>query len=310
MNVDEEYYEPLTHTVSPEDDGLVLKTVLRKRMSLSRRLLSRLKKTGQGITVNGERRYVNSRVFAGDVIEIRMRKEQSEDILPQPIPFETIYEDEHLLIVNKPAGIVVHPTKGHYTGTLANGVVHYWRERGEHCRFRPIHRLDQETSGVLAIAKNPYVHQHISAQMTANQVTKEYIALVHGMMEERCGTIRANIARDPEHPHLRIVTDSGYPAVTHYSVEEQYPGAAKVRLRLETGRTHQIRVHMSYLGHPLIGDKLYGGNSGGLAMDRHALHASKLAFTHPVTRKWMEFAAKLPDDFIQWIETLRSGQTP
>lgn len=303
-----DYYEPLRYTVPPEEDGWLLRTILRQRMALSRKLLSRLKLTEQGITVNGERRYTNTRVRAGDTVEVRMQQERSDDILPEPIPFDMIYEDEHLLIVNKAAGIVVHPTSGHYTGTLANGVVHYWRSRGENFRFRPVHRLDQETSGVLAIAKNPYVHQHISAQMKANRTKKEYVALVHGVMTEQRGTIRAPIDRDPDSPHIRIVTEKGYPAVTHYEVEERYARATRLRLWLETGRTHQIRVHLQHIGHPLIGDKLYlpppGQAEPPALIGRHALHAARLGFTHPISRRWVEFAAELPDDMAGLIRAL------
>ncbi|QAV21654.1 RluA family pseudouridine synthase [Paenibacillus chitinolyticus] len=252
------YYSPLTYVVPPDEEGFYLKTILQNRMGLSRKLLSRLKLTEQGITVNGKREYISIKVNGGDVIEIRMQEEESEDILPQDLPLEILYEDEHLLIVNKESGMIVHPTHGHYLNTVANAAVHHWKERGENVRFRPVHRLDQETSGVLAIAKNPYVHQQISEQMIAHSITKEYLAIVHGTVAEDRGTIDAPIDRDPEQPHVRIVTPSGYRAVTHYETVRRYDGITLVRLMLETGRTHQIRVHMKHLGHPLLGDKMYG----------------------------------------------------
>jgi 23S rRNA pseudouridine1911/1915/1917 synthase len=255
------YYKPLIYIVPPEDDGILLKTVLRGRMHLSRKLLSRVKLTEQGITVNGERRYTNVSVRAGDRVEVRMQEEESEDILPEKMPLDILFEDEHLLILNKPAGTIVHPTHGHYTGTLANGVVHYWREKGENVRFRPVHRLDRETSGVLAVAKTPYVHQHISDQMAKGRVAKEYIALVYGRMITDAGTVDAPIDRHPAEPHFRIVTPDGQTAVTHYRVEAAYRLGSVVRIRLETGRTHQIRVHMRHLGHPVIGDGMYGPDS-------------------------------------------------
>lgn len=255
------YYEPLTYVVAPEEDGMPLKSILRDRMKLSRKLLSRLKLTPEGITVNGERRYTSVRVQAGDVVEIRMEQEQSEDILPQPLPIDILFEDEQLLIVNKEAGMIVHPTHGHYTHTLANAVVHHWSVKGEKVRFRPVHRLDRETSGVLAIAKTAFAHQQISAQMQAGGVEKSYLALVHGAVSQDFGTIDAPIDRDPESPHVRIVLPGGYRAVTHYETAERYGNAASlVRLRLETGRTHQIRVHMTHIGHPLLGDALYGAD--------------------------------------------------
>ncbi|MEK5494659.1 RluA family pseudouridine synthase [Paenibacillus sp. FSL R7-0297] len=252
------YYPPITYIVPPDEDGWLLKTILQKRMDVSRKLLSRLKMTDLGITLNGERVYISVKVSSGDRVEIRMEEETSEDILPQPIPFEILYEDGHLLVVNKAAGIIVHPTHGHYTETLANGVVHYWAEKGERVRFRPVHRLDQETSGVLVIAKNPYSHQHISEQMIAGTVDKRYAAFVHGVPAVPSGDIDGPIDRDPLEPHRRIVTPDGYPSLTRYEVKEVYPRAAsRVELKLESGRTHQIRVHMSSIGCPLIGDGMY-----------------------------------------------------
>lgn len=309
------YYEPLVYIVPQEEEGFYLKTILQNRMMLSRKLLSRLKLTEQGITVNGQRQYISVRVQAGDVIEVRMLQEESDDILPQELPLTILYEDEQLLVVNKAAGMIVHPTHGHYVNTLANGVVHYWQQQGKSYRFRPIHRLDQETSGALAIAKNPFIHQQVSEQMQEHRVKKEYIALVHGVMADEEGTVNEPIDRDPEEPHIRIVTESGYRAVTHYKVERRFREATMVRLWLETGRTHQIRVHMKHLGHPLLGDKLYKLNldgesadaSSAFGLERHALHACLLAFMHPGTKEWMQFEAPLPDDLKRCIELLDSS---
>jgi 23S rRNA pseudouridine1911/1915/1917 synthase len=238
-----------------------------------------------------------------------MEEEASDDILPQEMPIDVIYEDDHLLIVNKPAGIIVHPTTGHWSNTLANGVVHMWMERGLKIRFRPIHRLDRETSGVLAVAKNPYVHQNVSEQMQAGTVDKTYMAVVMGSMEQDAGTVDAPIDRNPDSPHYRIVTPSGYPSVTHYRVLERLPGATLLLVRLETGRTHQIRVHMSHLGHPLIGEAMYGSGDGeaALPIGRHALHASELVFTHPATKERLTFTAPLPGDMNELLSLLRKS---
>ncbi|MFD0697389.1 RluA family pseudouridine synthase [Paenibacillus sp. GCM10027628] len=308
------YYEPLVYIVPSEEDGFLLKTILQKRLMVSRKLLSRLKLTEQGITVNGVRQYISVKVGAGDRVEVRMEEEQSEDILPQDLPLHILHEDEHLLIVAKEAGIIVHPTHGHYVNTIANAVVYHWQQAGINCRFRPVHRLDQETSGVLAIAKTPYVHQQISEQMIQHKVKKEYLAFVWGVLAEQSGTINEPIDRDPERPHVRIVTPSGYSAVTHYEVVEQFKYAALVRIWLETGRTHQIRVHMRHLGHPLIGDKMYtlpafeGSKAAAEAaerLDRQALHAFRLGFVHPGTREWVEYNAPLPADLASleaWLQ--------
>lgn len=322
------YYSPITYIVPAEEDDWLLKTILQKRMDVSRKLLSRLKLTEQGITLNGERVYISVRVKAGDIVQIRMETETSDDILPQPIPFDILFEDEHLLVVNKAAGIIVHPTHGHYTDTLANGVVHYWAEKNERFRFRPVHRLDQETSGVLVIAKNPYSHQHISEQMIAGTVDKRYTAFVHGTPAKPSGDIDGPIDRDPEEPHRRIVTPTGYPSLTRYEVKAVYTQGSKIELKLETGRTHQIRVHMTSIGCPLIGDSMYRHELYHLpemtpaqseqleavaALDasipRQALHAVRLTFKHPVLLKEMIFEAPLPPDMAALEKKLEQGPT-
>ncbi|MNP10770.1 Ribosomal large subunit pseudouridine synthase D [compost metagenome] len=273
--------------------------------------------------LNGERVYISTPVRNGDVVEIRMETETSDDILPQPIPFDILFEDDDLLVVNKEAGIIVHPTHGHYRDTLANGVVHYWLQQGKSYRFRPVHRLDQETTGVLVIAKNPYVHQHISEQMINGTVDKNYIAIVHGVPSESEGIVDGPIDRDPAEPHRRIVTPTGYSSLTRYWVVERYKRASMVRLKLESGRTHQIRVHMTFIGCPLIGDSLYqhpiynlldkerDDHIAGIDADdndmneiveldkrigRQALHANELSFIHPILHEKMTITAPLPLD--------------
>ncbi|WP_219838564.1 RluA family pseudouridine synthase [Paenibacillus sp. R14(2021)] len=334
-----QYYPPLTVDVTAEDEGKMVRTVLERRLGVSRKLLSRLKLTDHGITVNGERVYTNDRVAAGDLLELRMEQEESDDILPEPMSLDIVYEDADLLVVNKPPGIIVHPTHGHYTGTLANGVVYHWKQRGERVRFRPIHRLDEETSGLVAIAKTAYIHQQLSEQLQSGEVDKRYRAYVYGCPAKRAATIDEPIDRDADQPHLRVVTPDGYPSVTHYEVEAVYGEAAasKVNLKLETGRTHQIRVHMKHVGCPLIGDKLYGfaigagaaakagtearepnvpraegdaavkpGGSARLeaAVNRQALHAALLSFTHPITKQRLTFEASLPGDLRQLEDEL------
>lgn len=322
-----QYYNPITYVVSAEEEGYKLKTIMQKKMNISRKLLTRLKQTEEGIMLNGERVYISVHVRSGDRVEIRMEQETSDDILPQPIPFDILYEDDDLLIVNKEAGIIVHPTSGHYTNTLANGVVYYWQEQGKSFRFRPVHRLDQETTGVLVIAKNPYVHQHISQQMMDGHVDKKYIALVHNVPSPSEGMIDGPIDRDPLEPHRRIVTPTGYSSLTRYWVIERYHHSSMVQLKLETGRTHQIRVHMTSIGCPLIGDSYYQHliyNEMNIdlgtteienpiipendvvrldqMMGRQALHASELSFVHPILKERMTFTAPLPLD----METLRN----
>lgn len=321
-----QYYAPIAYTVTEVEDGWLLKTVLQKRLQVSRKLLSKIKLTEQGVMLNGERVYISVKVSAGDLVEIRMEREESDDILPEDIPFAVLYEDEHLLIVNKDAGIIVHPTHGHYTGTLANGVVHYWQQKGQKFRFRPIHRLDQETSGVLAIAKNPYVHQHVSEQMIAGTVDKKYIALVHGSPVPEQGAVDGPIDRDPEEPHRRIVTPDGYAARTLYTTLSRWDNgsASAVSLKLESGRTHQIRVHMTSIGCPLIGDQMYktlpvhNVDEQTMAVreerdtwiERQSLHACELIFEHPILRERMTFQASLPPDMAALEKRLDTEAAP
>lgn len=301
------YFDPLTLIAEAPDDGKPLREVLHRRLGMSRRLLIKLKRTESGLIVNGSRARTSDPVAAGDRIELRIERERSADILPQPMELDIVFEDEHLLVVNKPAGLIVHPTTGHYMGTLANGIVHYWQERGERARFHPAHRLDEHTSGLVVVAKHAYAHQQLSAQMAEGSVEKLYRAYVHGAPPVLCGEVNAPIGRASEDPHRRVVRADGAPSLTYYKTVEAYAcGASALDIRLGTGRTHQIRVHMLHIGCPLIGDDYYAGaalrrplaerlaSSGVIA--RQALHAARLAFRHPVGGAELRLEAQLPDD--------------
>jgi 23S rRNA pseudouridine1911/1915/1917 synthase len=200
----------------------------------------------------------------------------------------------------------VHPTTGHYVGTLANGIVHYWRERGEKSRFHPVHRLDEHTSGLVVVAKHSYAHQQLAEQMMADGFEKSYRAYVYGRPPEWTGEVFAPIGRSSEDPHRRIVREDGAPSLTYYEVAASYPvGASALNIRLATGRTHQIRVHMLHIGCPLIGDDYYSderwraspiaASLSGI-INRQALHACRLAFQHPITGERLQLEAALPDD--------------
>lgn len=296
--------EIVSYTVPPEHEGKLVKDLIRNQLAISRGLLRKVVGAG-GVLVNGSPVYITSRVKDGDLLQLMLLPEQSEEILPEPIPFVIMHEDQDVLVVSKPAGMVVHPTKGHYTGTLANGVVYYWQKNGESARFRPVHRIDRNTSGLLIIAKDHYSHQRLSDQLKKRTLKREYTAVVHGVLADNSGTICEPIAVDPDGGIVRLIRSEGKQAVTHFSVVERLVNATLLRLRLETGRTHQIRVHMKHIGHPLFGDDLYGLQEPD-GMERQALHAEALGFIHPRTNLWMEWKATLPEDMNHLLLKLRN----
>jgi 23S rRNA pseudouridine1911/1915/1917 synthase len=308
----------MTLDINEDDHGRTVREVLKRRLGISRRLLVKLKTAEQGIALNGRRAWVNEIVAAGDRIELRLPREQSHDLLPEPMELSIVFEDEHLLVVNKPAGLIVHPTLGHYKGTLANGIVHYWRQRGEIARFHPVHRLDEHTSGLVVIAKHAYAHQQLAEQMARGEFGKHYRAYVYGCPPHLSGKVDAPIGRSDEDPHRRIVRPDGAPSVTLYSVKTKYAcGAAALDIQLETGRTHQIRVHMLHIGCPLIGDDYYAdparqmpelAREVNLVIKRQALHASRLVFRHPLNGNWLQLDAELPDDLHKLEGVLQSWQ--
>ena len=312
---DSEYYKPLVFVADASDDGRGLRDVLRKRIGISRRLMIKLKTSEEGLSVNGHKALPYDKVREGDVIELRMETETSDDILPQEMPLDIVFEDEHLLVANKPAGIIVHPTTGRYLNTLANGIVRHWQSRGERVRFRPVNRLDEHTSGLVIVAKHKYAHQQLAAQMAADKVDKRYRAYAYGVPPERAGEINGPIGRSDEDPHRRVVRPDGAPSLTFYETAETFGGeACALDIRLGTGRTHQIRVHMTSIGCPLIGDGYYSDeqwNASALSarlsgvIARQALHAVSLGFEHPVTGEPMRLESELPGDIRRLEAELR-----
>lgn len=293
METEPRLQEVIRHRVVPEDEGRMIRDVLRSRLDLSRRLL-RMVLSSSGLSVNGQHAFMGGRVHSGDEIVLSASIDTSQDILPQKMDLSIYYEDEDLLVVAKPAGIVVHPTHGHYTGTLANGILHHWRSRGEEIRFRPLHRIDQDTSGLLAIAKSHYASQKMSKDLKKYLSARDYIAIVEGHFNSRNCTIDAPIGRVTENPMLRIVQFGGKNAITHAVSSDKGPDTTLMKLRLETGRTHQIRVHMAYAGHPLVADLLYGRPHQMIS--RQALHAASLEVVHPRTGMLLQFVQPMPED--------------
>jgi len=250
------------------------------------------------------------KVRAGDTVEVALPPPEPSGVEAEEIPLDIVYEDGHLIVVNKPAGMVVHPAPGHVSGTLVNALLYHAPSvSGVGGVKRPgiVHRLDKETSGLLVVAKTGESLIRLVRQMKARRITRRYLALVHGIVPVDVGTVDAPIGRHPvKRQHMAIVP-SGRPAVTHFRVLERLRAATYLSLELETGRTHQIRVHMASLGHPVIGDERYGKADPDLIAGGHALHAAELAFEHPITGKSLRFQAPLPAAFEACLARLRGG---
>lgn len=252
------------------------------------------------ILVNGKSMNKNYKIKSNDDISVEIPEPQVMDAVPENIPLDIVYEDDDLLVVNKPKGMVVHPAHGNYNGTLVNALLYHCGESlsGINGVIRPgiVHRIDKNTSGLLIVAKNDKSHLHLAQQIKEHSFTREYEAVATGYFKEPAGTIDAPIGRHKtDRKKMCVTTENSRNAVTHYSVIKQYGGFAYVRLRLETGRTHQIRVHLSYIGHAVLGDDVYGKPYRDI--DGQCLHARKIGFIHPTTEKYMEFTSELPDYF-------------
>ncbi|AEG60895.1 RluA family pseudouridine synthase [Desulforamulus ruminis] len=273
-------------------DGWLVEKVLRQALGVSRTLLRRAKRQ-EGILLNGEPVYSNVRVMPGQRLELVLAAEESR-VMPQKLDLEIIYEDRDILAVNKPPGMLVHPLTTQVEGTLANGVLYHWRQQGIVDRFRPVHRLDRDTSGLVLVARSSYAHQQLARQMAQGLLTRRYLAVVQGKLDRQRGSICLPIAREESSFTRRRISPAGKTAITHFEVLHSFAGGSLVRLELETGRTHQIRVHLAYLGHPLWGDGLYGGDTS--VIKRQALHCTYLAFRHPVTGKPLQLKSSLPED--------------
>jgi 23S rRNA pseudouridine1911/1915/1917 synthase len=283
----------LTWTVGPADDNKSLQEVLFARLQLSRSLVVKLKQQHK-IAVNGIPTYTNYRVRIGNLISVHLDLDEQSDILPEAAPLQILYEDEDLLVVDKPAGMPVHPSKRRQSGTLANAVVYYWQQSGRGALFRPINRLDKDTSGLVLIGKNQFAHQAIFRQQKSHIVERRYLALVEGVVIPDQGRIEAPIARMEDRSRKRMVSPSGRAAVTTYQVLERYLAHTLLWLSPETGRTHQIRVHLSFAGHPICGDDLYGRPSP--LIPRQALHACEITFVQPRTLSAITLTAPPPED--------------
>ena len=274
----------------------------------SRSFLQKLMKSG-GVFADGRPVKASSRVSEGDRLTFEVPEAVEPEILAENIPLDILYEDRDVILVNKPKGMVVHPAAGHYTGTLVNALMYHCREdlSGINGVLRPgiVHRIDMDTTGVLIACKNDQAHNSIAAQLKEHSITRRYQAIVHGVVKEDEGVVDAPIGRHPQdRKKMCINHQNGKSAVTHYRVLKRFSGFTHIECRLETGRTHQIRVHMASLGHPLLGDQVYGPARCPYKLQGQTLHAGILGFIHPTTGAYMEFTAPLPEYFKHLLEVL------
>ena len=282
-----------------------------KYKDLSRTMVQKLIEEGS-IKVNGNIKKLSYKVQLNDEISICIPKAKETDLKPQEIPIEVVYEDDDIIVVNKPKGLVVHPANGNPDGTLVNAIMAMCKESlsGIGGELRPgiVHRLDKDTSGLLIVAKNDKAHINMSEQIKNRQVTKKYIALVRGVIQEDDATIDMPIGRSTKDRKKMAVTKNGKQAVTHFKVLKRYPKYTLLEVKIDTGRTHQIRVHMAEIGHPVVGDMVYSNGKNDFGIQGQMLHAKSLDFKHPITGKQMHLEAELPQYFKSILEGEEIGR--
>lgn len=268
--------------------------VLKEQFLLSDRLITKLKKANK-IYLNDLQTYTKKSLTVGDTVSVLIDfEEDNSNIVASNIPLNIIYEDDYLLVINKPANIAIHPSILHFDNSLSNGVKFYFDKLGLKKKIRIVNRLDRNTSGIVIFAKNEYIQECLIKQMKTKELKKEYLAIAKGILESKSGTLNFPIARKEGSIIERTVSSDGDSAITHYDVVKEFNNLSLVHIVLETGRTHQIRVHFSHIGHPILGDTLYGSPSE--LINRQALHSYKLTFIHPVTKKVVSLEAPLPND--------------
>lgn len=296
-------------TVENQDGERIDRYLSEELADRSRSYIQKLIKENH-VTVNQKPVKANYRLSLGDRVEIDLPEAKEPDIKPEDIPLDILYEDKDIIIVNKPKQMVVHPAPGHYSQTLVNALMYHcgFELSGINGTMRPgiVHRIDMDTTGSLVACKNDMAHQSLSKQLKEHSIRRIYVAIVHGNIKEEDGTVNAPIGRHPtERKKMSIHSRNGREAITHYQVLERFGNYTYIQCELETGRTHQIRVHMASLGHPLLGDTVYGSSKNPYHLQGQALHAMILGFRHPATGEYMEFTAPLPEYFEKLLEKLR-----
>ena len=302
--------EYFTFAAEKEDVGTRLDVFLAENMEdLSRSAVQKLVEGGH-IQLNGGSVKSNYKLREKDVIDVEVPEAKEIEILPEDIPLDILYEDADVIVVNKPQGMVVHPAPGHYTGTLVNALMYHCRENlsGINGVMRPgiVHRIDMDTTGSLLVCKNDRAHQILAEQLKDHSITRRYEAIVHGNLKEDSGTVNAPIGRHPtDRKKMSVHAPHGREAVTHYRVLERFGNYTHIECELETGRTHQIRVHMASIGHPILGDLVYGPTKCPFRLQGQTLHARILGFVHPSTGAYVQFDAPLPEYFEELLKKLR-----
>ena len=298
----------MSNYVITDQTGRIDKVLTSLEPEITRSQLKNLINDGH-VTVNGQAVKPKYKVQAGDKISLVKPEPQSLELTPENIPLDIVYEDDDVIVVNKPQGMVVHPAPGHPNHTLVNALLYHSPLSTINGTFRPgiVHRIDKDTSGLLMVAKNDLAHQSLAEQLRNKTNKREYLALVYGQIKEDEGTIDAPLGRNPQDRKKQAVVKGGRHAVTHFKVIKRYDNFTLVKCILETGRTHQIRVHMKYIGHPLVGDPLYGPRKM-IGKNGQFLHAALLGFKHPRTGKEMVFEAPLPENFQKMLDKLDKQQ--
>ncbi len=297
-----------------DKSGVRLDSWLAQKLSdISRTYVQKLIEDGF-VTIGGKRVKANTRLKEGDLVHVTVPEARRLDVTPEEVELDILYEDGDILVVNKPKGMVVHPAAGNYSGTLVNALLGHCGDNLSDINgvIRPgiVHRIDKDTSGALVVAKNNRAHESMSEQLKAHDIKRVYAAIVDGVIEEDSGKIDAPIGRHPVHrKRMAVVEKGGRRAVTCFKVLERFRDATYIEATLETGRTHQIRVHMAYIGRPVLGDPVYGRKRRGVNLPGQVLHAKILGFLHPGRGEYVEFEAPLPEYFVKILEELRKGKS-